>query len=344
VHQKSYRQYETGYFFSCLLDFACMRNDMSIIAYLKTKEKISKSSFLCYYNNSGLANYKKQGMFDSGIAKVMLTSYFEKTIKNTQMRTAPAKDRCCYLTSNEECSLVHLCTVLDAMGYGVTQDDLHKFADELINQDVDEHQHVPISKHVTEGLLLHHKELVKVVSVASLDPKRACQATKETRDAMFFKLNAYIEILHTVGKLPWQKYSNIPANAVYNMDELGNNTTKHRNKIISKKTTTATGMANTTHTFMQTSEGDGQMPWHITVCLTTCTDGKFMADCCVWGVGQTVLLTIPSNPVDCHVDVSFLKDSTAILQKGFLKVCVDHFLSMPIKQRQKKKKQKQKSK
>jgi len=78
VHQKSYCQYETGYFFSCLLDFACMRNDMSIIAYLKTKEKISKSSFLCYYNNSRLANYKKQGMFDSGVAKVMLTSYFEK--------------------------------------------------------------------------------------------------------------------------------------------------------------------------------------------------------------------------------------------------------------------------
>jgi len=60
---------------------------MSIIAYLKTKEKISKSSFLCYYNNSRLANYKKQGMFDSGVAKVMLTSYFEKkqsrTLKNT---------------------------------------------------------------------------------------------------------------------------------------------------------------------------------------------------------------------------------------------------------------------
>jgi len=59
---------------------------MSINAYLKTKEKISKSSFLHYYYNSRHANYKKQDMFDSGVAKVMLTSYFEKPIKNTQMR------------------------------------------------------------------------------------------------------------------------------------------------------------------------------------------------------------------------------------------------------------------
>jgi len=120
------------------------------------------------------------------------------------------------------------------MGYGVTWDDLHEFADDLVNQDVDERQRVPISKHVTEGLLLRHKELVKVVSAASLDPKRACQATEETRDAMFFKLNAYIEILNTAGKLPWQKYSDIPPNVIYNMDELGNDTTKHHNKIIKK--------------------------------------------------------------------------------------------------------------
>jgi len=58
------------------------------------------------------------------------------------------------------------------------------------------------------------------------------------------------------------------------------------------------------------------------------------------GAGRTVLLTIPSNPVDCRVDVVFFQDSTEILQKEFFKVPVDCFLSMPIKQRQKKKKQK----
>ena len=107
---------------------------------------------------------------------------------------------------------------------------------------------------------------------ASLDPKRARQATGETRDAMFSKLNSYIQILNAMGELPWKNYNDIPSNAIYNMDELGNNTTKHRNKILSKKN--GTEETDATRTFMQTSEGDGRMPWHITVCLTTCADGK----------------------------------------------------------------------
>jgi len=49
---------------------------------------------------------------------------------------------------------------------------------------------------------------------------------------LFFKLNVYIEILYIASKLPWQKYSDIPSNAIYNMDELSNNTTKDHNKII----------------------------------------------------------------------------------------------------------------
>jgi len=57
---------------------------------------------------------------------------------------------------------------------------------------MDQHVHVPISKHVTEGLLMWHSNLAKIVAAASLDPYRAWQATEETRDAMFLKLNCYI--------------------------------------------------------------------------------------------------------------------------------------------------------
>ncbi len=121
------------------------------------------------------------------------------------------------------------------MGYGLTRDDLHGLADVVINQDVDEHQSMPISKHVTDGLLLCHKKLVKVVAAASLDPKRARQATIETRDKMFFKLNSYIELLHEMDVLPWATYSDILSDAIYNMDKLGNDTTKHQNKVLTKK-------------------------------------------------------------------------------------------------------------
>jgi len=37
-----------------------------------------------------------------------------------------------------------------------------------------------------------------------------------------------------MGEIPWLTYSDIPADVIYNMDELGNDTTKHQNKIIQR--------------------------------------------------------------------------------------------------------------
>jgi len=153
VKDKLYHQYDAGYFFDCLIEYASMKNVISITSYLKTKENISKSLFLRYYNKSGLAAYKRQGTFDASIAKMMLTTYFEATNKNSKNRILAAQDSIRYLTANEERSLVQLCTVLGAMGYGLTRDDLHCLADDLVNQDVDEREKVSISKYVTEGLL-----------------------------------------------------------------------------------------------------------------------------------------------------------------------------------------------
>jgi len=68
-------------------------------------------------------------------------------------------------------------------------------------------------------------------------------------------------------------YQEIPASVIYNMDGLGNDTTKHRNKVICQKTDAANETASNIQTFMQMSEGDSCMPWHITVCLTTRADG-----------------------------------------------------------------------
>jgi len=159
------------------------------------------------------------------------------------------------------------------MGYFLTCDDMHNFADQLVNKDVDPHEHMPISKHIMEGILNRHSHLVKIVAAASLNPKRAQQATEETRDAMFVKLNSYIEMLHAMEKISWKHYSDIPSDCIYNMDKLGNNMTKHRNKVIFKKM--ASEDTSKAWAFVQMAEGDGCMLWHITVCLTTCADGMY---------------------------------------------------------------------
>jgi len=80
---------------------------------------------------------------------------------------------------------------------------------------------------VTEGLLHHYKDLVKVVAAASLDPKRACEATIDIRNALFCKLNSYVELLNDMGVLSWRTYNENFYDLNYSMDELGNDMTKH---------------------------------------------------------------------------------------------------------------------
>jgi len=50
---------------------------MSIKCLSQSKRNLSTTSY--NYNKSGLSTYKRQGTFDSSIAKLILTKYFEKT-------------------------------------------------------------------------------------------------------------------------------------------------------------------------------------------------------------------------------------------------------------------------
>jgi len=92
--------------------------------------------------------------FGIDVAKVKLTKYFDRTTQNTSKSTTEVHVCCCYLTDHEEHSLVQLCTVLGSMGYSLTHEDLHGFADSIINKDVDDHEHVSISKHIVASLLM----------------------------------------------------------------------------------------------------------------------------------------------------------------------------------------------
>ena len=104
-----------------------------------------------------------------------------------------------------------------------------------------------------------------------MDPTRARKATKETRDKVFYKLEAYISTLHRQGKVPWKSYSDIPADKLYNMDKVGSDTTKRRAKVIASAN-------NMMGLFQVMPEGDGKMNMHITACITTRADGKY----CLW--------------------------------------------------------------
>jgi hypothetical protein len=81
-------------------------------------------------------------------------------------------------------------------------------------------------------MMERNPDLVKLISAGLLDPARARKATRATRDAVFYKLNAFIQNLNCMGKVPWKSYKDVPCQSIYNMDEASTDTTKHRSKII----------------------------------------------------------------------------------------------------------------
>jgi len=111
-------------------------------------------------------------------------------------------------------------------------DDLHKFADEELikNQDVDEHQHIPISKQMwqkdccfvkmSNAAAGQSSNLSSCISWSEQStPSKQASHWRNKRCHVFQILeNAYIEILllYAVGKLPWlakvilQQYTSHP--------------------------------------------------------------------------------------------------------------------------------------
>jgi len=131
-------------------------------------------------------------------------------LKNRSFRTENATNTTRYLPDNEELSIIQLCCLLGAMGYGITCDELQEIVSNLTNFDVNERESQEVSDKVVRGLFCWHGELLKIVQGSSLDPKHAKQANKETWDGMFTKLDSMIHLLHAMGLVPWQNYQDIP--------------------------------------------------------------------------------------------------------------------------------------
>jgi hypothetical protein len=154
-------------------------------------------------------------------------------------------------------------------GRGVLADELLNITNEYIHHHLDARLVQAATPKITRGMMRRHKELVKIVQASSMDPKRAEQATEDTRDAMFFKLDAYIKSLYEMGHVGWKSYQEIPKDNIFNIDEVGNDTTKHRSKIVADKMNIMAQM------FQRTPEGDGKMSMHVTACITTCANGRY---------------------------------------------------------------------
>ena len=93
---------------------------------------------------------------------------------------------------------------------------------------------------------------------------------------MFVRLESFIKLLYSQGKVKWPSFKDIPAENVSNMDELAVNAHDHRHKIIApvSDVLAAEGIGlRKGRMYQETSAGDNKMPMHVTLALTSQPNG-----------------------------------------------------------------------
>mgnify|MGYP003331889529 CR=1 FL=1 len=139
-----------------------------------------------------------------------------------------------------------------------------------MSEKVDFRTYVPATLKTIDGFLQRHNDLKnKVRSASSLDPARASQASEDTCDSMFTKLNNYVVLMHDLKLCKEKSYSEFKSGSIYNMYECALDTTRTTKKVICSKEELG-------RSFQITPKGDDKMSIHISISLTSRAGGELI--------------------------------------------------------------------
>ena len=172
------------------------------------------------------------------------------------------------MDEDKEGTLANLAMLMATSGRGITRTELLELMNLCMSERFDHREYVPATMKSVYGFLQRNNELQsKVRSASSIDPARAAQASKYTRNSMFTKLNSYVVLMHELKICKEKTFSEFKSDAIYNMDELALDTTRRSRKVLCSKDQLC-------RLFMITPKGDDKMNMHISIALTTRADGK----------------------------------------------------------------------
>lgn len=229
-----------------------------------SSEKVSKSTLKDHLKKSHVNVLK--GKFSNDFKKSHVDKCVDDLIAKKSGRTVTAINANRILTESEELCTVQTVLILAKGGFGCTPDEMKQIINARINWKEDERFTTDCSDKICRNICDRHPDMMKVVAAAGIDPARANKANTFTRDQVFSKFDAFIKNLYKQNRVPWKSAKEIPNCKLFNMDEVGTDTTKHRGKVIAP--------AALNRLFARTPEGD-RMNMHVTACVTTQADGAF---------------------------------------------------------------------
>ena len=267
---KPYERLTDEFIVQQLMDFYVTNAETKFTTFFKDRALHSKRRSLMRIANEVNLFAHKEDKTPYNFVHVKLLKHLKEKKKSCSQRMMVLHEDNRVLTPDEVKLLVDTCTMMANMGLGINPDTCLEVVNELIKKRVELGDFKPVTMGVVKRFIANNSNLLRLIRGNSIDTKRVRQADKDVRNAIFVKLDNYIQILFIQGKVPWRCWAEVPAENMSNMDELAVNAHGYRKKIIAP-----VAHFNSGRTYQETSCGDSKMPFHITVCLTTTAKGKF---------------------------------------------------------------------
>lgn len=247
-------------------------SEISIREFIETSypDEISKSTLSRWLNQSGIAPLMAGTVTKdiAAAAKATVWEWLKSKENEHQMNCHRMGVANRHLTDTEECVLLKTVQSLGTMTHGITIGSFRKMAGQMIN--FNSKDQLPSRSYLYDLRSRHPEYPLFLRQPKWLDQARATQANEHVRNAYFTEIEELVKTLKETGKAPWRSPAEIPSSCIFNMDEVGLDTSKglgkifvcpNKNKLVQ------------TNSFLQTKEGD-KMSRHITICLTSCANGE----------------------------------------------------------------------
>jgi len=165
-------------------------------------------------------------------------------------------------TDNEEKYILSTTQRCGEMGKGLRHSDLKKVAHGISGSNP--------SDAMLRDMRKRHPEIkLSLRAPKLLDHARAKQAKDIVRNVFFQNFEDVVRLLYEAGISPWEGAHEVPAECIFNMDEVGVDSTKGYSRIYCAASDCELKLS---HAFVQ-SRGD-KMGRHITLCITSCANGE----------------------------------------------------------------------
>ena len=249
-----------------LFEFYLRTDKMKLLTFIKKKERLSnKMAIIRHWKNSNLQDLKFQEVevmtafnsYDSWCA-----SEKKKTGRKNRKNGSSGKA----IPEVIEIFIRNLIKQLALCGQGLGKKAVRKIIAEAL-RDGSGNSNGSFSRSTLNRFFMNYR--LECKNVKNIDPARILQVTPENRDAFFFRLDQVVKLVNSVDPVNCKAtdWSEVTADCIYNMDELGTDPTKFRDVLLVPEEIL-------NRIFQATPEGD-RPSTHLSFAMFSCSNGKY---------------------------------------------------------------------